>query len=195
MNLKRQTIACTSCVPFINFNAKPRLQDIVTVYYTLHRWNWFFCLWYYQRWSILLLLIQTFLVVCTTYLAFPVQNKCHCKTLHNSHCPCFWGLSLYKNPPLKPFLHILISRSDSAVQMCQTSCFLHNTQYTCCLSYLKTYKASFCIFEDQTGKPNISDKMLLHVEVVVARKVGMQNEFLDFVVLCIEKDVLQHQSA
>ena len=37
MNLKRQTIACTSCVPFINFNAEPRLQDIVTVYYTLHR--------------------------------------------------------------------------------------------------------------------------------------------------------------
>ena len=37
--------------------------------------------------------------------------------------------------------------------------------------------------------------MLLHVEVVVARKVGMQNEFLDFVVLCIEKDVLEHQSA
>ena len=37
--------------------------------------------------------------------------------------------------------------------------------------------------------------MLLHVEVVVARKVGMQNEFLDFVVLCIEKDVLQHQGA
>ena len=36
--------------------------------------------------------------------------------------------------------------------------------------------------------------MLLHVEVVVARKVGMQNEFLDFVVLCIEKDVLQHQN-
>ena len=136
MKLKRQTIACTSCVSFINFNAKPRLQDIVTVYYTLHRWNWFFCLWYYQRWSILLLLIQTFLVVCTTYLAFPVQNKCHCKTLHNSHCPCFWGLSLYKNPPLKPFLHILISRSDSAVQMCQTSRFLHITQYTCCLSYL-----------------------------------------------------------
>ena len=37
--------------------------------------------------------------------------------------------------------------------------------------------------------------MLLHVEVVVAWKVGMQNEFLDFVVLCIKKDVLEHQSA
>ena len=133
MNLKRQTIACTSCVPFINFNAKPRLQDIVTVYYTLHRWNRFFYLWYYQRWSILLLLIQTFLVVCTTYLAFPVQNKCHCKTLHNSHCPCFWGLSLYKALLFKPFFHIFISRSDSAVKHL-VSYITHNTPVACHIS-------------------------------------------------------------
>ena len=70
----------------------------------------------------------------------------------------------------------------------------YNTIHLLPVISLQTYKASFCIFEDQTGKSNISDKMLLHVEVVVARKVGMQNEFLDFVVLCIEKDVLQHQS-